>query len=81
MVVELPAELWILIFHFAFDDDAVLGTALPSSWDISSWTKSLEGKWMLRSTQDNIATCIRRRSSSLKVCPIVTYLNPRTKLI
>ncbi|KAI0815243.1 hypothetical protein BC629DRAFT_1279161 [Irpex lacteus] len=66
MVAELPAELWILIFRFAFDDDAVLCKALPSSWDTSSWSKSLDGKWMLRSTQDNIGACIRRRTTSLK---------------
>ncbi|KAI0702523.1 hypothetical protein BC835DRAFT_1263745 [Cytidiella melzeri] len=66
MVSELPAELWILVFHFAFDDDAVLGTTLPSSWHASSWAKSLEGKWILRSAQDNVGASIRRRTASLK---------------
>ncbi|KAI0348452.1 hypothetical protein BDW22DRAFT_1385820 [Trametopsis cervina] len=66
MVAELPAELWILIFHFAFDDDAVLAPVLPAAWDASSWAQGSDGKWMLRSPQDNIGVCIRRRTGSLK---------------
>lgn len=67
MVAELPAELWIHIFHFAFDEDAMLGNTLPMSWDVSNWSKSLDGKWVLRSTQDNVGMALRRRATSLKV--------------
>jgi hypothetical protein len=67
MVPELPAELWLLILHFAFDDDAVLAATLPSSWDLSSWVKSVDGKWTLRAAHENIGVVIRKRTASLKV--------------
>ena len=72
MVAELPTELWILIFHYAFDDDAVLGPTLPTSWDVSAWVKGLDGKWVLKQPQDTLAASLRKRTTSLKVRRVQT---------
>lgn len=70
MHVELPVELWIVIFHLALEDDAVFTHSLSTTWQPALWHKLTlvnTNKWTLRTPQDELASLQLRRTRLLKV--------------
>ena len=69
MAVDLPAEVWLLIFDYASEDDALFDHALPTSLAESSWFRTVfdDGKWMLKSPSESINTVQRRSYATKKV--------------
>lgn len=70
MAVDLPAEVWLQIFHYASEDDALFDHALPTSMAESSWFKIVfDDQWMLKSPGEGINTLQRRSYATKKVRP------------
>ncbi|KAI0734553.1 hypothetical protein C8Q72DRAFT_873070 [Fomitopsis betulina] len=72
MAVDLPAEVWLQIFHYASEDDALFDHALPTSMAESSWFKIVfDDQWMLKSPGEGINT-LQRRSYATKKAIMAT---------
>ncbi|CCL98970.1 uncharacterized protein FIBRA_00978 [Fibroporia radiculosa] len=65
MVKDLPAEIWLLIFHYAVEDGSLFDYDLPTSLTESSWFKLVFGGWSLRSPAEAL-NLLQRRSYATK---------------
>ncbi|KZT75189.1 hypothetical protein DAEQUDRAFT_701424 [Daedalea quercina L-15889] len=71
MAADLPAEVWLQIFHYASEDDALFDYALPTSMVESSWFKMVFGGWTLRSANEGL-NVMQRRSYATKKAIMAT---------
>ncbi|TFY61935.1 hypothetical protein EVJ58_g4205 [Rhodofomes roseus] len=71
MAADLPAEVWLQIFHYASDDDELFDHALPTSVAESSWYKMIFGDWTLRSPNEGL-NAMQRRSYATKKAIMAT---------
>ena len=59
--MELPAEIWVQIFHLASDDDLMFQYGLQTSFSVHAWWKAFHGEWLLRSPREAL-NYIQKRS-------------------
>ena len=77
MAVDLPPEVWLQIFDYASEDDALFDHALPTSLAESSWFRTVfnDGQWMLKSPNEGINGLQRRSYATKKVRPDFSTMN------